>query len=157
MTTHLRRIAIPCLCCAIIAAADCRSASSPRAPAESPYTIVYRSAAPIEVDSTRRFQTTVSFDSTLSSGEIVGTVVSASTGAPAPMVTVWIAYPAHRHTERQVFTGAEGSFRIKGLPEETGMLHASGLGFRPDSVPINPQTKSVVRFALPVTRVILNY
>jgi hypothetical protein len=157
MTTQSRRFAIPCLCCAIIAAEDCRSGSSPRASAEPPHTIVYRSAAPIEVDSTKRFQTKVSFDSTLSSGEIVGTVVSASTGAPAPMVTVWIAYPAHRHTERQVFTDAEGTFRIKGLPDETGILHASGLGFRPDSVPVNPQTKSFVRFALAVTRITLMY
>jgi carboxypeptidase family protein len=157
MPRHSRWFSIPCLFCAIIAAEDCRSTSTPRAPAESPYTIVYRSAAPVEVDSTRRFQTKVSIDSTLSSGEIAGTVVSASTGAPAPMVTVWIDYPAHRHTERQVFTDAEGNFRIRGLPDERGILHASGLGFHPDSVPINPQTKSFVRFALPVTLVRLMY
>jgi hypothetical protein len=157
MSRHSRWFSIPCLCCAIITAEDCRSASSPRAPAESPYTIVYRSAAPIEVDSTRRFQTKISVDSTLSSGEIAGTVVSASTGAPAPMVDVWIDYPAHRHTERLVHTDAEGNFRIKGLPNETVILHASGLGFHPDSVSINPQTRSFVRFALPVTLVRLMY
>jgi len=157
MPRHSRWLSIFCLFFAVIAAEDCHSASSPRAPAKSPYTIVYRSAAPVELDSTRRFQTKVSVDSTLSSGEIAGTVVSASTGAPAPMVTVWIDYPAHRHTERQVFTDAEGNFRIKGLPDETGILHASGLGFRPDSVPINPQTKSRVRLALLVVPIILRY
>jgi hypothetical protein len=157
MPTRSRWFSIPCLFFAIIAAEDCRSASSARAPAEPPYTIVYRSAAPIEVDSTRRFQTTISFDSSLSPGEIAGTVVSASTGAPAPMVEVWIDYPAHRHTERLVHTDAEGNFRIKGLPDEPVILHAGGLGFRTDSVSINPQSKSFVRFALPVTRINLMY
>ena len=158
MPRHSWWFSIACLFCAIIAAEDCRSTSTPRAPAEPTITRAKQSSAgPIEMDSTRRFQTKVSIDSTLSSGEIAGTVVSASTGAPAPMVTVWIDYPAHRHTQRQVFTDAEGNFRIKGLPDERGILHASGLGFHPDSVPINPQTKSFVRFALPVTLVRLMY
>jgi hypothetical protein len=158
MPRQSRWFSISCLCGAIVAAEYCTSTSTPRAPAEPTIAGANRSnAAPIEVDSTRRFQTKISFDSSLSSGEIAGTVVSASTGAPAPMVEVWIDYPAHRHTERLVHTDAEGNFRIKGLPDEMVILHAGGLGFRGDSVPINPQTKSFVRFALPVTPIILMY
>jgi hypothetical protein len=158
MPRHSRRFSIPCLCCAIIAAEYCSSASTPRAPAESPIARANQSnAAPIEVDTTRRFQTTIAFDSSLSSGEIAGTVVSASSGAPATMVEVWIDYPGRRHTKRWLLSDAEGHFRIKGLPDEMGILHAGGLGFLTDSVPINPQTRSFVRFALPVTPVTLMY
>lgn len=158
MPKHSRWFSIACLFCAIIAAGNCSSTSKSRAVAEPPISAADRPrAAPLEADSTRRFQTRVSFDSTLSFGEIAGTVVSASTGEPAPMVDVWIDYPAHRHTERLVHTDTEGNFRIKGLPDETVILHASGLGFRLDTVTINPQTKSFVRFALSVTPIILNY
>ena len=83
--------------------------------------------------------------------------MSASTGAPVPRAEVWIAYPNHRHTERMVFADAEGNFRIRGLPDEMGILHAQGDGFRRDSVTINPHAKPVVRFALPVTPIILRY
>ena len=151
-----RWFSMTCLVCLTSAVEGCSSASTSRASAEPPITY-NSSAAPIEVDSIMRFPTTISFDSTLSSGEIAGAVVSASTDAPAPMVEVWIDYPAHRHTERLVHTGADGNFRIKGLPDEAVMLHAGGLGFRTDSVRIDPEARSFVRFALPVTRIILNY
>jgi carboxypeptidase family protein len=158
MPRHSRGFAIPCLCCAIIAAEDCSSTSTPRVPAEPPITGANQSnAAPIEVDSTRRFQTTISVDSTLSSDEIAGTVVSASTGAPVLRAEVWIDYPNHRHTERTVYGDTEGNFLMGGLPGEPGVLHVQGDGFARDSVTINPQSKPRVRFALRVIPIILRY
>lgn len=158
MPRQSRWVSISCLSCAVIAVECCTSTSPSRASAEPRITsAIPTAAAPIEVDSTRRFQTKIWFDSSLSSGEIAGSVVSASTGARVPTAEVWIDYPNHRHTERTVYADAEGNFRIRGLPDEMGILHAQGDGFRRDSVTIHPHAKSLVRFALLVTPIIIRY
>jgi hypothetical protein len=72
------------------------------------------------IDSVVRFHSETSVDSSLREGEIRGRLVSASTGAPVQFGRVWMTYPNHRHTTRQIIADTEGHFLIAGLPDETG-------------------------------------
>src|SRR5438270_10534726 len=111
-----------CLSSMTIAAGSCASTSRSRAAAKPQVMLSCPETEPQEVDSTVRFQREISSDSALAPGEIEGTVVSATTGAPVLWAEVSIEYPQHRHTMRRVFGDTEGRFRIKGLPDEDGIL-----------------------------------
>jgi hypothetical protein len=96
-------------------------------------------------------------DSALSAGQLVGTVVSASSGAPIKSAQVWLDYPDHRHTTRFVITDTDGQFDITGLPADRGMLHSRIIGFRADSVAIDERLGVVLRFALRVNPFRIQY
>jgi len=143
-----------CSFSAAIAVEGCAPPSTPRAAVEPTVVMACGDQTPAQkVDSTVRFQREVSFDSALAPGEIVGTVISASTGEPVMRAELSIEYPDHRHTRRSVSGDSEGHFRMRGLPDEDGVLYAGGDWFRTDSLIVNPRTKPVIRFALHVTTV----
>lgn len=102
------------------------------------------------IDTVAKFRTETSLDSTLLQGEIAGRLLNAVTGAPLQYGEVSIVYPDHRHTSRRVVTDAEGNFRIRGLPDESARVIAGRLGFRSESILLNPSLKRFVRFALTV-------
>jgi hypothetical protein len=102
------------------------------------------------IDTVVKFRTETSLDSTLLQGEIAGRLLNAVTGAPLQYGEVSIVYPDHRHTSRRAFADAEGNFRIRGLPDESARVIGSRLGFRSDSISLNPSLKRFVRFALAV-------
>ncbi len=141
---------IPCLVATAIAVESCALPSPSRAVAAPQFIMSCEPDVPQQIDSTVRFEREISSDSTLVPGEIRGIVLSATTGEPVSRAEVSIAYPGHRHTQRTIFGNADGRFRIKGLPEDDGILYAGGDGFHWDSVVVNPHTKPVIRFALHV-------
>jgi hypothetical protein len=146
-----RLFSISCLCSTVIAVESCAQTSQSRTAAEPQVMMSCQPDVPQQIDSTVRFQREISSDSTLAPGEIDGSLVSAATGEPVPSARITIVYPDHHHTERTVVTDADGHFRMKGLPNEDGILHAGT-----DSVVVNPIAKPVVRFALRATAIHLS-
>jgi hypothetical protein len=115
------------------------------------------SADQTSIDTVVRFQTEIQSDSTLPAGEIEGSVISASSGTAVVGAQVWFSYPDHHHTRRNVFTNANGEFRVKGLPPEDVLISSGRIGFLVDSVKVDSGLKARVRFALRVMPVIIQY
>jgi hypothetical protein len=104
-----------------------------------------------------RFKTEIGRDATLSVGQLVGSVVSASNGAAIAGAQVWFTYRDQDHSMRPVITDADGHLSITGLPAGGGVLHSQVIGFRADSIAIDQGLGVAVRFALRVNPLRIQY